>query len=399
MKNSLLIHTTWAIIVVVAFMIGVKKPVDETPSYSTENDTNSGDRYTRRSQQRGASGTTQGRVASRGSRALGVPMNSKKIKINLTEKGIKSLGQMIQTSNNPVERRIAFSRLLEGLTHKNAVLIREQITHMSSRAGEWRDFHYAWGQLAGQASVEFGQDSKEMDMAACFSGWASANPRAAMDWYESQPDDSKNRKDIKWAAVHGLSDNDPIFATEYVLNRFENGDKDAGKMINHVASSLLRVGSVIDAAQWSENLPEGKLRDTAVGRVARDYAGDDPSKAIAWLTSLPESQGQSKGVGAVFYSWAKSDPEAAVSRINQMGVSPIRDTALAGYAGRIVYQDPAAAIDLANTISNPKSRSDSLVRYGRIYLRHEPEAATQWLAESGLTADQKKRINSSYKRR
>ena len=75
MKNSLLIHTTWAIIVVVAFMIGVKKPVDETPSYSTENDTNSGDRYTRRSQQRGASGTTQGRVASRGSRALGVPMN------------------------------------------------------------------------------------------------------------------------------------------------------------------------------------------------------------------------------------------------------------------------------------------------------------------------------------
>lgn len=119
MKNSLLIHTTWAIIVVVAFMIGVKKPVDETPSYSTENDTNSGDRYTRRSQQRGASGTTQGRVASRGSRALGVPMNSKKIKINLTEKGIKSLGQMIQTSNNPVERRIAFSRFFKTFTVKN----------------------------------------------------------------------------------------------------------------------------------------------------------------------------------------------------------------------------------------------------------------------------------------
>ena len=77
-------------------MIGVKNPVDETPSYSTENDNNSGDRYARWSQQRDASGTVEGRVASRSSRALGVSVNSNKAKINLTENGIKSLGQMIQ---------------------------------------------------------------------------------------------------------------------------------------------------------------------------------------------------------------------------------------------------------------------------------------------------------------
>ncbi len=399
MKTSLIIHSTWAIIAVIAFVVGSKKFSAEPSPDSSEAGDRPGGRYSERSQANASSGARNVRSATRSNRFASDTASRNSGKVNLTENGIKSLGRLIQTSNDPIERRIAFSKLLEGLTAENAMLMREQITHMSSNSSEWREFHYAWGGLAGEEAVMFGKDSKKLDMAACLGGWAGADPRAALAWYQSQSDESRKRNDLKWGVVYGLSNNDPMLATEFVFNRSANGDEDADKMINLVAASLLRAGSASDAARWSENLPEGKLRDTAVSRVARDFAVEDPAKAVAWLTSLPESQGQTKGMSAVFSSWANRDSEAAASRINQMADSPMRDSAVRGYSGRVVYRDPIAAINLANTISNPKSRDESLVRYGRIYLQRDREAATRWLANSNLTPELQKRINSSHKRR
>ncbi len=177
------------------------------------------------------------------------------------------------------------------------------------------------------------------------------------------------------------------------------GDKQADDMIKLVAKSVLRSGSLEEAARWSAALPKGEIQDDAVREVARDYAQNDPAKALAWLESMPASYGQSRGTEVVFSTWASRDAEAAASKIDQMKTSPVRDSAVRGYTWRNAYKDPSASINLANTISNPKMRNETLVRCGRIYMQRDREAASRWLSNSNLAPELQKRIQASAKRR
>jgi hypothetical protein len=399
MNKSLIIHTSWAVIAIISFVVGAQR---FTSSDEPTADDDSGDRRGARSSERSSESDTssrRSRSASRNKQRDGSDNMGNSGSINLSEKGIKSLGHILQTSNDPIERRIAFSKLLEGLTADNAQVLREQIIHMSSESSEWKDFHYAWGALGGQSVVEFGKNSEKRDMAAAFSGWAGANPQAAIAWFNSQEPDHQNRKDLKWGAVYGLANADPQVATEFAMQRQELGDKDAVHMMNLIAKTVLRTGNPVEAARWSTSLPEGNLQDVAVSQVAQGYAKEDPTKAITWLESLPQSNGKSKGLGTAFSTWASRDAEAAGKRLNQMGDSPARDSAVTGYSRRIAYTDPRSAIDWASTITNPKVRTDTLVHSGRMYVRRDREAARQWLAGSNLSPTIQKRIIGASKRK
>lgn len=399
MNKSLLIHTVWAVVAIISFVVGAQRFSNSDKSTA---DDDSRDRRGARSSERlsgSDASSRRSRSASRNKQRDGSDDRGNLGRVNLSEKGIKSLGHILQTSNDPIERRIAFSKLLEGLTADNAQVLREQIIHMSSSSSEWKDFHYAWGALAGQSVVEFGKNSEKRDVAAAFSGWASANPQAAIAWFNSQEPDEQNRRDLKWGAVYGLANADPQLATDFAMQRQALGDKDAKHMINLIAKAVLRTGNPVEAARWSTTLPEGNLQDVAVSNVAKSYANEDPTEAITWLESLPQSNGKSKGLGTAFSTWASRDAEAAGKRLNQMRDSPARDSAVTGFSRRISSTDPRSAIDWASTITDPKVRTDTLVHNGRMYVRRDREAARQWLAGSNLSpAIQKKIIGSGKKK-
>lgn len=399
MNKTLIIHAVWAVIAIISFVVGAQRFSNRQ---TTMTDTDSANR-------RGAMASERSRGPDASSRRPQSPSSRNQRDrpgetgrhggANLSENGIKSLGNILQTSNDPIERRMAFSKLLEGLTVENAEVLREQIMHMSSDSSEWKDFHYAWGALGGQSVVEFGKNSDKKDMAAAFSGWASANPQAAVTWFNSLDPAQQNRNDLKWAAVYGLANADPQMATSFAMQRQEAGDKDAARMMNLIAKAVLNTVNPAAAAQWSTSLPEGNLQDAAVSRVARDYAYQDPSKAVSWLESLPGSGGQTKGLRVAFSTWASQDAEAAGKRINQMRDSPARDSAITGYSRRIAYADPRSAVEWADAISDPKVRNDTLLHNGRIFMHRDREAASQWLAGSNLSPDIQKRIINSGRRR
>mgnify|MGYP001824340262 CR=1 FL=1 len=400
MKKSYLIHVIWAIVAVVAFVMGSKRIAGDAGVDVDDTGSRSGGRYAGRSVSGEPGGGEQNRMSTRVRRGVSSESSSgRSRKTALSESGIKSIGKLLQTSTDPIERRIAFSRLLEGLTEENAMLMREQLVHMSSSSPEWQEFHYAWGALAGQSSVEFGAESEKRDMAACFSGWVSANPAAALAWFDSQPDDRRERGDLKWGAVYGLANTDTYGATQFVLQRERSGDRQADDMIKIVASSVLRSGDIQDAARWSQELPKGEVQDAAVREVAEDYVSEDPAKAVAWLESLPEGSAQMRGTEVAFSRWASRDAEAAIGRIDRMQVSDLRDSAVRGYTQRIAYRDPSGSIELASTISNPKLRDQTLVRVGRIYMQRDKEAATRWLANSNLAPGLQKSIREFSRRR
>ena len=59
----------------------------------------------------------------------------------LSAAAIEEIGARFRRATDPVERRVAFLQLIDGMTVENAKLIREQIDHLPAQSQEFRDFH------------------------------------------------------------------------------------------------------------------------------------------------------------------------------------------------------------------------------------------------------------------
>ena len=330
----------------------------------------------------------------------------------LSDWDIAELGHLMTKDSNPIRRRMAFARLLQGLTPENAKLIREQVMSLHHESSEFRDFHYAWGAVSGAEAVMHGKGTKEVDMDVTMSGWASAEPEIAFNWVNDQEADWRAR--FKNSMIAGIADNDPATAADYAYQLESMGDKDADRMLGIVASRVLRAGGPLEASVWAENLPDGPMRAAAMDRVAHDYVavdpegaaawaerfagqphnarvieevGDewaerDPVAAINWLDSLSASEGKSAGLSSAFGEWARRDPQAASEHLISMPESPERDSAISGFSGRLASENPQAAIAWAAEINDSNARENALVRAGQSMFRRDANSARTWLATS-----------------
>ena len=187
MNKPTKVHIVWGLVAVLAFLAGYfvlpsgsdGPPVSIRPGSS---DSSSGDKAGISS---GKADSAAGESAT-GSKSIGKDEVTRMLaeKITLSEADIDELGQTFRKSSDPVAQRLAFSKLIQGLTADNALLIREQIEHKDHRSAEFQEFHYAWGAVAGVDAVIFGVDTKEDDMKPALAGWAGASPQEAMAWIE-----------------------------------------------------------------------------------------------------------------------------------------------------------------------------------------------------------------------
>jgi hypothetical protein len=234
-------------------------------------------------------------------------------------------------------------------------------------------------------------------MAASLAGWASADPAAAMQYFHSLSEGAQNSgSHMKWGAVFGLADADPNLASEFAAERFANGDKEAGKMINIVADKVIETGDNELATAWALNIPEGDLQNRAFQKLGYEFARDNPSEAAKWATNLPDGEGKEKAIGSTFHAWAGRSPEDAAEAISSIPADQ-RDSARYGYATRVVHDNPAMGVEWAAAISEPKARNNALVDTGRVFMKKDREGATQWLQNSGLSAEDQARVTGKKK--
>ncbi|NCF95050.1 MAG: hypothetical protein GWQ05_29435 [Verrucomicrobiaceae bacterium] len=430
------VHVTWFLIAVTAFVVGFRR----TPSQGERVDLDE------RSQ---SSASSTLLVRSSANSETEIELSSEASHgTTLTEQDIRALGEKLRQSPNPIDKRLAFSKLLEGLTKENALLVREQIARLDHRSAEFREFHYAWGALAGAEAAMFGAETKEDDMSPALAGWANANPSEALAWFENldlendaafqslleerklKPEVLRNH--LMRGLVQGLASADPDKAIAYVIGQTEAGNKAAYGMIDTVAESVLRTDKPAQAAQWTDSLPEGHVRNMAMRRVAERYVDDDPQaaaewaaqyadlpgnagviaevgenwasrdpkSALEWLTSLPEGRGQQVGMHQAVREWTDEDPAAASEYLTSMPTSAARDAAIMGFTNRLAYEDPESAIAWAETVSTNEGRMAALATIGRNWARKDPQAAAEWAASSGLPEKvQQSIINPESRRR
>jgi hypothetical protein len=378
MKRSWLPHAAWALVATLTFLLGAKLnwlPDDEkasddkpSPTRSLRSSREPGDR-----RQTGA--TPRGRNRADDPSSAGENFHS--------QADLAALGEAFK-SGNLVERRLAFAEILKKITPENARELRELVADLPQDSPEFREFHYAWGAVAGQDAVTHGKDTPKKDMAAALAGWASKDPSAALTYFDSlTPAEQNNAAHLKWGAAFGLADADPSLAADFARIRAEGGDKDAPHMINIAAAAILRTNDPAEAASWASDIPEGPLQNAAFRHLAGEYAKKDPNQAVAWATDLPVGEGRDYAVGTSFHNWANQDAREAANAIEKLPAE-VRDAATYGYATSVVHKDPAIGVEWAANIQDPEKRNRALVDTGRVFYKRDQETARQWLADSGL---------------
>lgn len=441
MNNTFLkVHGTWLLALIAAFFIGTRWSKDSSENSSADtpgrsesssrlyrdgggSSSNPSDPNSRRNSRSGSSKEEEALIAQIFGGAL------------FSEGGIEVLAKEALTDPNPVKRRLAFSKLLEGMTAENASAIRAQLTELRARgqglryysSSEWRDFNYAWGAIAGKAAFTDAMTKDQKDLESLITGWAANDPKGAIAMLSELPEDLlKQKARLESGIVAGLADRNRDEAVEYVSSLAIEGRKDADRLMYVVAGEALRSDGPVGASIWTESLPEGPLKGAAMNSVAsryvrtdpeaaaawiekfadRDYAAKavrevggewaekNPMAAVTWLDKLPEGDGQKYGLNSAFDDWEDRDPVAAGNYLLTMSDSPKRDFAIKGFADGYARQDPETAIAWASDISDPTLRNQSLTRAGQSYFRRNPKAAAEWLANSGLPSEVQKAIQS-----
>ncbi|MFT6861666.1 MAG: hypothetical protein ACJAVK_000219 [Akkermansiaceae bacterium] len=386
MKKSHLIHCAWALVAVATFAIG-KRSTDAPSSAGNASANSTNDSSTTlSSRSKDSDSTAPGR---RSSRRPGSASSAPDAELTfLSEAGVRQLGLDLKAAKGPLERRKVFSQILANLTVENAKLMREQILSLDDDSSEFREFHYAWGAIAGEEAVFNGSETPERDMASTLAGWAAKSPEAALAYFNGLDKDAKNSGGLKWGAIYGLVDADPNLAVRFAMDQQAAGDREATRLMDLVTRQVLKSGDPADAASWASSLPSGEMQDAAISRVAREYADDDPVATLDWAATLPEGNGKNRAVRESFSEWAQNDPQAAATRLDSMAKSPERDSATYGYATRVAWEDPQTGIEWANTITDEGTRNRAVEETGRVFYRKDPEAAKQWLSNSGLSEKQ-----------
>ena len=388
MKKNILYHLIWALVAITTFVVGSKMN-SSNPEQSAESKRGLQNSSSSRRVVTSSENDLNFRVKS--TRSKSKSGSETKESSTLTEEGIAELGAIFK-DGNLIERRLAFAEMLKQLTPDNARQLREQIAHMSQDSAEFREFHYAWGAIAGDEAILHGKDTPKRDMAASLAGWASEDPQSAMAYFDNlSAEEQSDGTHMKWGAAFGLADADPQLAAEFAVERSQSGDKDADKMIHIAAAAALKSGDQEEVTQWASNIPEGDLQNTAFQRIAGDYAKEDPAKAVEWASNLPEGEGKNHAVGSSFHQWANRDPKEAANAISTLPFDQ-QDSATYGYATSVVHKEPAAGVQWAANIKDPEARTNAMVDTGRVFYRRDREAAQEWLATSNLPEDLIQRI-------
>lgn len=339
--------------------------------------------------------------------------------------GLDALAFQALRDPNQINRRLAFSKLLESMTVENAGQIRALLVELGTEPDQWRDFNYSWGALAGKEAFDIASKSKEQDLNDTLTGWAAADPQAAMAALDNLPPELEGqRAELTRSVVAGLADTNRALAAEMVLRLSQEGNKAAPGLMEIVARETLRADGAEAASRWSESLPDGSLKGAAMNLIAEDFARRDPEaaaawaqrhasqdyaaraigriggqwalqnpeSAVGWLESLPAGSGQTAGMTAAFNNWEDTDPVAASNYLLAMPSSRLRDTSISGFADGYAWQNPELSMQWAASINDSAIREQTITRVGQIYLRQKPEEGRAWLESSDISPEIRQRI-------
>lgn len=334
--------------------------------------------------------------------------------------------------SNPVKSQMLFARLMEELTPENAAsayaMIRENVGGMESMRYMGL-MAYAWGSVDPEAAMkqmaEAGGDRRGgmFGQASVLSGWASTDPKGALEWYQSY--DGEGKEWMSNSLVSGLAKTDPEAALKFATG-LEDQDQ-RNRAADTLVREIIKGKGIDEASKWIAGLSDASMQKSAFQTVADQLYRSDPAKAIEMVKSHandPYAAGaisniagqlarqdvqkglefanqftgaaQSSAYRDIIGQWMRQEDGAhsleASQYVTNLPAGPARDAGAAAIANSIDREDPVSAIAWAKSIQDAEMREDAMVAAARAYSFRDPAGFQQWLPTSGLSAEAQAQI-------
>ena len=204
----------------------------------------------------------------------------------------------ILTVNDPVERMTLFTAFLQRVNADNwQEAVSAFFAHQKEESREFpmerRFLLEHAGKCAGAAGIESRLDSDDAyhadDALAMLAGWSTADPAAAVAWFEKQSgteEDSRQR--LLLALIKGLSRTDPLRAVRLVENMDAAPGGSADALIQDTFESggfraaEDALGTILASEKLQKRIGDGAAFRLALRRANIGLSEKDPEAMLAW---------------------------------------------------------------------------------------------------------------------
>jgi hypothetical protein len=249
--------------------------------------------------------------------------------------------------------------------------------------------------------------------------WARNNANEALTWANELPEGPLKQtalRSIYFVWVHS----DPVAASATVQNLPPGDAKNA--LLMNVAQNWA-VTDPQSAMKWARALPAEAERNLAIVIATESWADSDPQAAVDFAWRLTPTELQQRAVLVGLERWAMQNPQQAFERIvksadrlfyehgiarvlsvcgpvcpepasqwiEQLPVGVIRNAAIENYVEAVYAWHPEAAARCAIKASDPAVRERAVDKAMPLWLKLDPDAAKQWLADAEFSDETKRR--------
>ena len=402
-RPSLLPHAIWGIIAAGAFAGGLFTGNRNT----TGNQENTGGNSKASTAQATATPWRSGSASKPGNvQTDGQPSATVLGSVNgvMNAADMKTTLDSILKETDPIKRNRLFAELLDHLTPENVQVALDTLRDGGMEPGNFRDMAlltYAWGKMDPEKALayaaEVGGRGQAFMTSSVLSGWASANPQAAMDWLHNQKSEGFEKNIMARGLIEGLMQNDPEAATRLAVA--ETDAELQGQFFDSIARQQIKTQGAEATRAWLDKmLASGTVNAASLGSAVREVADQladkDPKATAQWAMTLPAGDAQEGAIRESVRAWARTDPTATSQFLTGMAASPAKDRAVENFARTVAREDPQAAATWAATITDQELRDRTMLRTAQEWYQKDAQAATTWAQSSGLSADAQQKIQN-----
>ncbi len=209
--------------------------------------------------------------------------------------------------------------------------------------------------------------------------WSAQDPKSAVNWALSLPDPA-NRDMAVAAAMSNLQFKDPKAAAQITEN-YIVGYSESTYVYTSTASAWAQRDPQ-KASEWVDGLRDPHYKSQAADGLIPSWAKQEPRNAADWLLAR-QGQVQSGLMEQVIQAWGETQPQQAWEYIKQ---APIADPAvkfrsMAKAIDQIFTVDPTRAAQLMEQLPNVDSTAKYYRDVAYKWANYDPKSAAEWIAQ------------------
>jgi hypothetical protein len=221
---------------------------------------------------------------------------------------------------------------------------------------------------------------------ATLSRWEALSPDEAFTLIAGLPESQFKANALREASAKFARANPAAASSAATAMKAGRSRNDTIVIIANVWAST----DVTAALAWTEKLPDGFAKASALDAIRYVWVHSDPMAASSHVEKLPPGTTRNNLIGNVAYEWTTLDTPAAIAWARHLPDGLDKQEALAQVAESWANRDPVAAAAFALNLPEEETRAQAGQLVAATWSKQDPRQAADWAARCGNTEVQKR---------